>query len=39
MLELIDKEEDGTMSPDKAQFESHDTNPATFGTEEPGEKK
>ena len=39
MLELIEKEEDGTMPPDKAIFGSQDTSPATFGTEEPGEKK
>ena len=39
MLELIEKEEDGTMPPDKAIFGSQDTSPATFGTEEPGQKK
>ena len=39
MLELIEKEEDGTMPPEKALFGSQDTSPATFGSEEPGQKK
>jgi hypothetical protein len=39
MLEIIEKEEDGNMPPDKALFESLDTHPASFDSEEPGEKK
>jgi hypothetical protein len=40
MIELMEKEEEeGTMPPDKALFESQDTHPATFDAEEPGEKK
>jgi hypothetical protein len=39
MLEIIEKEEDGNMPPDKPLFESLDTHPASFDSEEPGEKK